>query len=38
MAQNKLLSKKAAIKKVELLAEKYILLHSLLFILIIIPD
>ena len=37
LAQNKLPSKKAAIKKVELLAEKYILLDSLLFKLITIP-
>ena len=34
LAQNKLPSKKAAIKKVEILAEKYILLDSLLFKLI----
>ena len=31
LAQNRLLSKKAAIKKVEILAENYILLDSLLF-------
>ena len=37
LAQNRLLSKKAAIKKVEILAEKYILLDSLLFKLATIP-
>ena len=37
LAQNRLLSKKAVIKKVEILAEKYILLDSLLFKLITIP-
>ena len=37
LAQNRLLSKKAAIKKVEILAEKYILLDSLLFKLTTIP-
>ena len=31
LAQNRLLSKKAVIKKVEILAEKYILLESLVF-------
>ena len=37
LAHNRLLSKKAAIKKVEILAEKYILLDSLLFKLTTIP-
>ena len=37
LAQNRLLSKKAAIKRVEILAEKYILLDSLLFKLTTIP-
>ena len=37
LAQNRLPSKKAAIKKVEILAEKYILLDSLLFKLTTIP-
>ena len=37
LAQNKLPSKKAAIRKVEIFAEKYILLDSLLFKLINIP-
>ena len=37
LAQNRLLSKKAVIKKVEILAEKYISLDSLLFKLITIP-
>ena len=37
LAQNRLLSKKAVIKKVEILAEKYILLDSLLFKLTTIP-
>ena len=37
LAQNRLLSKKAVIKKVEILAEKYILLDSLLFKLLTIP-
>ena len=37
LAQNRLLSKKAAIKKVEILAGKYILLDSLLFKLTTIP-
>ena len=37
LAQNRLPSKKAAIKRVEILAEKYILLDSLLFKLTIIP-
>ena len=37
LAQNRLLSKKAAIKKVEILTEKYILLDSLLFKLTTIP-
>ena len=38
LAQNKLPSTKAAIKKVETLAEKYILLDSLLFKLVTTPD
>ena len=38
MAQNKLLSSKAAIKKVEALTEKYILLDSLLFKVVSTPD
>ena len=38
MAQNKLPSSKAAIKKVEALAEKYILLVSLLFKIVSTPD
>ena len=38
LAQNKLPSSKAAIKKVEVLAEKYILLDSLLFKIISTPD
>ena len=37
LAQNKLLSKKSAMRKVEILAEKYILLDSLLFKLTTIP-
>ena len=37
LAQNKLPSKKSVIRKVEILAEKYILLDSLLFKLITIP-
>ena len=37
LAQNRLLSKKVAIKKVEILTEKYILLDSLLFQLTTIP-
>ena len=37
LAQNRLLSKKAVIKKIEILAEKYILLDSLLFKLTTIP-
>ena len=37
LAQNRLLSKKAAIKRVEILAERYILLDSLLFKLTTIP-
>ena len=37
MAQNRLPSKKAAMKRVEILAEKYILLDSLLFKLTSIP-
>ena len=37
LAQNRLPSKKAAMKRVEILAEKYILLDSLLFKLITIP-
>ena len=37
LAQNRLLSKKAAIKRVEILAEKYILLDFLLFKLTNIP-
>ena len=37
LAQNRLQSKKAAIKRVEILAEKYILLDSLLFKLTTIP-
>ena len=37
LAQNRLLSKKAVIKKVEILVEKYILLDSLLFKLTTIP-
>ena len=37
LAQNRLLSKKAVIKKVEILTEKYILLDSLLFKLTTIP-
>ena len=37
LAQNRILSKKAAIKRVEILAEKYILLESLLFKLTTIP-
>ena len=37
LAQNRLISKKAAIKRVEILAEKYILLDSLLFKLTTIP-
>ena len=37
LAQNRLLSKKAAMKRVEILAEKYILLDSLLFKLATIP-
>ena len=37
LAQNRLPSKKAAIKKVEILAEKYILLDSLLFKLTTVP-
>ena len=37
VAQNRLPSKKAAIKRVEILAEKYILLHSLLLKLTTIP-
>ena len=38
IAQNKLPSSKAAIKKVEALAEKYILLDSLLFKIVSNPD
>ena len=38
LAQNRLLSKKAVIKKVEILTEKYILLDSLLFKLTTIPS
>ena len=38
LAQNRLSSKKVAIKRVEILAEKYILLDSLLFKLTTIPD
>ena len=38
LAQNKLPSAKSAIRKVEALAEKYILLHSLLFKIIPTPD
>ena len=38
LAQNKLPSSTAAIKKVEALAEKYILLHSLLFKIVSTPD
>ena len=38
LAQNRLPSKKSAIRKVEILAEKYILLDSLLFKLTTIPD
>ena len=38
LAQNRLLSKKSAMRKVEMLAEKYILLDSLLFKLITIPS
>ena len=37
LAQNRLLAKKAAIKRVEVLAEKYVILDSLLFKLITIP-
>ena len=37
LAHNRLLAKKAAIKRVEVLAEKYIILDSLLFKLMIIP-
>ena len=37
LAQNRLLAKKAAIKRVEVLAEKYIILDSLLFKLMTIP-
>ena len=37
LAQNRLPSKKVAMRRVELLAEKYILLDSLLFKLIMIP-
>ena len=37
LAQNRLLSKKATIKRVQILAEKYILLDSLLFKLTTIP-
>ena len=37
-AQNKLPSSKAAIRKIEVLAEKYILLHSLLFKILTTPD
>ena len=38
LAQNRLPAKKAAIKRVEVLAEKYIILDSLLFKLTTIPD
>ena len=38
LAQNKLPSSKTAIKKVEVLAEKYILLDSLLFKIVSTPD
>ena len=38
LAQNKLSSNKSAIKKIEVLAEKYILLDSLLFKTVSIPD
>ena len=38
LAHNRLLSKRAAMKRVELLAEKYIMLDSLLFKLTTIPD
>ena len=38
LAQNKLPSSKAVIRKVEALAEKYILLHSLLFKIVYTPD
>ena len=37
LAQNRLLAKKAAIKRVEVLAEKYLILDSLLFKLTTIP-
>ena len=38
LAQNKLPSSKAAIKKVEVLVEKYVLLDSLLFKIVSTPD
>ena len=38
LAQNKLPSRKTAIQKVETLTERYILLHSLLFKIVTIPE
>ena len=38
LSQNKLPSKRSAIKKVEMLAESFVLLESLMFILVTTPD